>query len=97
MSNKEIYCSLQYGYANVKSNQYNEDEAGKSYDICDELGSNIINYNQDILMMDNFIQYVYLVYPLFLFNSLLFDFLFLKKISLSSSFSVIYSRILYFC
>ena len=44
MSNKEIYCSLQYGYANVKSNQYNEDEAGKSYDICDELGSNIINY-----------------------------------------------------
>ena len=44
MSSQVINCSLQYGYVNVESNQYNEDEAGKTYDICDELGSDITNY-----------------------------------------------------
>ena len=44
MPNSTIYTSLEYGCYRSEGNEYNEDEGGKTYDICDELGSNIEDY-----------------------------------------------------
>ena len=44
MSNSTINSSLEYGCYRPEGNEYNKDEAGTTYDICDELGSNIEDY-----------------------------------------------------
>ena len=40
-----IYSSLEYGYYKPESTQFDSAGAGETYDICDKLGSNIINYH----------------------------------------------------
>ncbi len=40
-----IYSSLEYGYYKPESTQFDSAGAGETYDICDKLGSNILNYH----------------------------------------------------
>ena len=47
MSGKQketIYSSLEYGYYTPESSQFDSDGAGKTYDICDELDADILDY-----------------------------------------------------
>ena len=39
-----IYSSIEFGSIKNESEQYNEEESGKGYDITDELGANILDY-----------------------------------------------------
>ena len=39
-----IYSSIEFGAIKNESEQYNEEESGKGYDITDELGANILDY-----------------------------------------------------
>ena len=42
--NDVIYSSLEYGAYKIETNQYDNEISGKTYDICDELGSKILDY-----------------------------------------------------